>query len=193
MLIAVAIVLVAAGGALALVLSHRGGSPPAPAAGGVPAMLLTAQDFPAGSVLTLTQQLRLADVRCGAAPAAETEEKQVAFQGQGGASGLDYFDAAASFATVTDARAYMDQVDAAQRACKARLSPDRTAPQLGDRTIRVLFPSGDAGFTYDAIYINKGEAVSLVLVSDSGTTPPPATEAEKYASAVLKHMTDNGA
>jgi len=161
---------------------------------GLQTMLLTTGDFPAGSVSTLPASLRLSQVRCGATPRSEVDERAVAFQNQNASSGSGYFyfQAAASFNTAADANLYMQDIKLAVLNCTSQLAR-RAAPLLGDQTVRVTFPSGDGRIAYDAVYLSKGKYVSLVMVSALGTTLPPTTEAETYASTALRHMVDAGA
>lgn len=200
--IAAVVVVVSLGALLALLLTqHHNPSSPATSATsgnsanatGLQTMLLTTSDFPAGSVSTLPTSLRLSQVRCGATPRSEGDERVVAFQNQNASSGSGYFyfQAAASFATNADASQYMQDIKAAVQGCTQLAS--RAAPPLGDQTVRLTFPSGDGRIVYDAIYLSKGRFVSLVMTSELGSTLPPATEAETYASAALRHMIAAGA
>ena len=186
--------------AVVVVLRGRPTSPTQPTSSAAPVaiaqkMLLTEGDFPAGAVSSLPTTLGIADIRCGAAPQGAQDEHRVAFQDHGASSGSGYFyyHAVLRFNSTADAAAYMDQLAAAAQSCTAQIRPPRTAPTLGDRTTRVVFPSGDDTITYDAIYIDKGKFVSVVMVSALSATPPPANEAEMYAGVALRHMSDQGA
>jgi hypothetical protein len=196
-----ALVAVAAGAVI--LLSHRGGdtgaaTSPSPTAAPPPGPLLVLTDFAPGSVAPASgDMLQLKDVSCGVAPANEVDEKRVAFTGRGDTLGRGYFNAAASFRTVDDARTYLDQVTLAAQRCPAppRLADQPPAPPIGDGSARVLFhskPDADHPFTFDAVYVRKGKMVGLVLVSYAGTAPPPAGDAPAFARLALNHMAAAG-
>ena len=195
--VAVALVLVVVRGhsssSPADVVSMSPSAPTTPTATGLAGMLLTTSDFPQGTVTSIPPALQLAQVGCGSSPIGKTDERSVAFQGQGSSGQLGYFDGAVSFATPADAHAYMDSLSSAVQACSGKLATQPSTPALGDRSVRVVFPSSTGQFTYDALYLNRGKFVSLVLVSMTGTTAPPPDAAVTYGRVVLQHMTDAGA
>jgi hypothetical protein len=194
-----ALVAVAAGAVI--LLSHRGGdtgaaTSPSSTAAPPPGPLLVLTDFAPGSVAPADSQLQLKDISCGVTPSKEVGEKRVAFTGRGDTAHRGYFNAAASFSTVDDARTYLDQVTAAAQRCPVppRLADGPLAPAIGDGSARVLFrskPDAD-NFTFDALYVLKGRMVGLVLVSLAGTTPPPAGDAPAFARLALNHMAAAG-
>ena len=198
---AAGVALVAVAGVLAL--GHRGADTPVKSAAsaspvpirGLQGALLTIHDFATGSVTEVPTDLRLGGVTCGAQPAAEVEEREVAFEGVGDTSRFGYFDAAAAFASDADALAYTERLTAAAQSCPYRLPDSPAAPALGDGTVRLTFASnsGTTPFVYDALYVRRGRVVSLVMVSGAGTKAPPASHAEAFASKALQHMVDSAA
>jgi hypothetical protein len=201
--------LVTAGAAGVLLLAHRGGGTGAATAGhpaaaptaapppGTPrleAALLTLSDFAPGSVAPAPSTLQLDQVSCGVPPTGEVEERRVAFTGRGDTAGRAYFNAAASFPADAEARSYLDRLTAAAQSCPQRLPDGPPAPALGDGTVRLLFPSapGAPSFVFDALYIQRGPVVALVLVSHAGTTPPPPGDADAFGRRVAGHMVSAG-
>jgi serine/threonine-protein kinase len=195
-----ALVAVAAGAVI--LLSHRGGdtgaaTSPSSTAAPPPGPLLVLTDFAPGSVAPADSQLQLKDISCGVTPSKEVGEKRVAFTGRGDTAHRGYFNAAASFSTVDDARTYLDQVTAAAQRCPVppRLDEKPLDPAIGDGSARVLFhskPEADPAITFDAVYVRKGKVVGLVLVSVVGTNPPPAGDAPAFARLALNHMAAAG-
>ncbi len=194
-----------------LLLMHRGGGAPATtpsptavppatatataAPAGLQGALLTIGDFAPGSVAPVTPTLPLDRVSCGAPPTGELEERSVAFNGQGDTAGRGYFNAAASFPSDTEARAYLEALAAAAQSCTVRLPNAPAAPALGDGTVRVLFPTRQGApepFVFDALYIRRGRVVSLVMVSRAGTAAPPAGDAEAFGKLAVDHMATAG-
>jgi hypothetical protein len=121
----------------------------------------------------------------------------VAFTGRGDTARRGYFNAAASFSTVDAARTYLDQVTAAAQSCPVppRLAGGPPAPAIGDGSARVLFhskPEADPTITFDAVYVRKGKVVGLVLLSRTGTAPPPPDDAPAFARLALNHMAAAG-
>jgi hypothetical protein len=194
-------VLVAAAAGAVILLSHRGGdtgaaTSPSSTAAPPPGPLLVLTDFAPGSVAPADSQLQLKDISCGVTPSKEVGETRVAFTGRGDTAHRGYFNAAASFSTVDDARTYLDQVTAAAQSCPVppRLPGAPPDPLPGEPSARVIFQGkpGPNQFTFDAVYVLKGKVVALVMASHAGTSPPPSGDAPAFAKVALRHMVAAG-